>query len=69
MRSGLTLIYDALGWVFLPMVALLVHRERKDQGLHIWRTYIYSSGWPRCYAFLPVVARCMPSVRNCFRRV
>ena len=38
-RSGLTLVYDALGWVFLPMVAL-VHRERKDQGLHIWRTYI-----------------------------
>ena len=53
-RSGLTLVYNALGWVFLPMVAL-VHRERKDQGLHIWRTYIYSLGLATlCYAFLPV---------------
>lgn len=53
-RSGLTLVYNALGWVFLPLVAL-VHRERKDQGLHIWRTYIYSLGLATlCYAFVPV---------------
>ena len=53
-RSGLTMVYNALGWVFLPMVAL-VHRERKEQGLHIWRTYIYSLGLATlCYVFLPV---------------
>lgn len=53
-RSGLTLVYNALGWVFLPIVAL-VHRERKEGGLHIWRTYIYSLGLATlCYAFLPV---------------
>lgn len=53
-RSGLTLVYDALGWVFLPMVALVL-RERNDQGLHIWRTYIYSLGLATlCYAFPPV---------------
>lgn len=53
-REGLTMVYNALGWVFLPMVAL-VHRERKEQGLHIWRTYIYSLGLATlCYAFLPV---------------
>lgn len=54
LRNGLTMVYSALGWLFLPMVAL-VHRERKAQGLHIWRTYIYSLGLAMlCYVFLPV---------------
>ena len=53
-RDFLTLIYNLLGWVFLPMVAL-VFREKKSEGLNIWRMYVYSLGLAMfCYAFVPV---------------
>lgn len=53
-KDFLGFVYSSLGWVFLPMIALVI-REGKSEGLHIWRFYILSLGLAMfCYAFIPV---------------
>lgn len=53
-RHGLNLIYDLLGWIFIPLIALVL-RERKDDEIQVWRAYIYALGLAMlCYSFIPV---------------
>lgn len=53
-RNLLTFVYDLLGWVFLPLIALVV-REGKAEALNVWRVYILALGIAMfCYAFVPL---------------
>lgn len=54
LRQLLTLIYDLIGWIYIPLIALVL-RDGKGQDLNIWRTYIYALGLAIfCYSFIPV---------------
>jgi len=53
-RHALSLIYDLIGWLYIPLIALAI-REGKGEALNIWRTYIYALGLAMfCYAFIPI---------------
>lgn len=53
-RNGLNMVYDLLGWIFIPLIALIL-KERKDNEIKVWRTYVYALGLAMlCYSFIPV---------------
>lgn len=50
----LIFIYDSLGWIFMPLLAL-ASRESKAESLNVWRLYVGAlAAATLCYAFIPL---------------